>query len=193
MHPPKGRVNLYVGHFSGEEDVRSVVEVRDLTRGRKPLVVVDPRGIGQSQPQTGSPGQVPFEEVKSADFFYASTGQMLSESYLGRRVFDVMRTIDFLLAEGASQVDLIGRGLGSITAAFTALLHPSAPRVDLYHYLPSYQLIVDAPHYAWPLSAFPFGVLKHFDLPDVYRVLGRRLKRHKPWDARMRPLRKRDQ
>jgi dienelactone hydrolase/pimeloyl-ACP methyl ester carboxylesterase len=190
MHPPKMRVNLYVGHMSSEEDVRSVVEVRDLTRGKKPLFVVDPRGIGQSRPETGSPGQVPFEEVKSADFFYASTGQMLGESYLGRRVFDVMRTIDFLLAEGATQVDLIGRGFGSITAAFAALLHPSAPRVNLYHYLPSYQLIIDTPHYAWPLSALPFGVLKHFDLPDVYRVLGRRLTLNKPWDARMKPLRK---
>ena len=62
-----------------------------------------------------------FFEPYGPDFLYASLGEMLNQSYLGRRVFDVMRTIDFLLAYGASEVSLVGRGLGATTAAFAAL------------------------------------------------------------------------
>ena len=191
MHPPKGKVTLYVGHVSGEDDVRQVSEVRRLTRGARPLVVVDPRGIGQSMAKTC--GSTDFFEPYGSDFLYASTGEMLGESYLGRRVFDVLRAIDFLLGEGATEVSLMGRGLGSVTAAFAGMLHPSEPRVRLMHYLPSYELIANSPQFSWPLSAILRGCLLHFDLPDVYRALGRRLVKTDPWDEKMRPIKKKAQ
>ncbi|MBN1676035.1 MAG: acetylxylan esterase [Kiritimatiellae bacterium] len=186
MHAPTGKVTLYVGHTSGEEDVGTIRAVRALNTPARSLVVVDPRGIGQSRPQAGCARQASFDQVMSADYFHAAAGDMLGESVLGRRVFDVMRAIDFLCAGGATDITLMGRGLGSITVAFAALLHPCRPRARLLHYLPSYQSIVDSPLYAWPLSAFPRGVLKHFDLPDVYRALGRRFTRTQPWNAHMK-------
>ena len=184
MHPPTGSVILYVGHTSGREDVRRVPEVRRLAGGRQSLTVVDPRGIGETMAATC--GCTDFFQPYGSDYLYAATGEMLGESYLGRRVHDVMRTIDFLLAGGATRVQLMGRGVGSITAAFAALLHPSKPRVRLLHYLPSYDMIARSPHYAWPLSSLLRGCLVHFDLPDVYRALGKRLTKQEAWDAMMR-------
>jgi dienelactone hydrolase len=182
MLPPSGAVTLYVGHVSADADVRDLPAVRQLAC--KPgFVTVDPRGIGQSQPRTCA--SMDFFEPYGADFLYASLGEMLGQSYLGRRVFDVMRTIDFLLAYGASEVSLVGRGLGATTAAFAALLHPSRPRIRLINYLPSYAILTRSPQFAWPLSSLLRGSLACFDLPDVYRALGRRLRLDDPWDAAM--------
>jgi pimeloyl-ACP methyl ester carboxylesterase len=186
MLPPTGAVTLYVGHISADDDVRRNPAVQRLARSPG-FVTVDPRGIGQSQARTC--GSRNFFESYGSDFLYASTGDMLNESYLGRRVFDVMRTIDFLLAYGGTEVRLVGRGLGAVSAAFAALLHPTHPQVHLINYLPSYALLTQKPQFSWPFSVLLRGCLEHFDLPDVYRVLGKRLQLSDPWNAAMKPAR----
>lgn len=185
-HLPKGKVTLFVGNASGQEDARKIQEVRALTKAPNSLVVADPRGIGQSMAQTA--GSTDLFDNYGSDFMYATNSDMLGESYLGRRVFDILQVFDVLLDDGATRVDLLGRGMGSIIVAFAALLHPTQPRVKIFNYLPSYDLIAQTPVHKWPLSSMPRGVLKYFDLPDVYRALGRRLTKAKPWDAKMRPL-----
>ena len=182
--PPQGHVCLYVGHRGGQEDAARVPQVRALTRKKIPLVVADPRGLGQSMPRTCGAGD--FLSAYGSDYLYACAGEMLGESYLGRRVFDIMRTVDFLRASGATRVDLVGRGIGATIVAFAALLHRSRPRVRLIHYLPSFETLTRDPAPAWPLSAMLRGVLKHFDLPDVYRALGPRLTKGMAWGPRMR-------
>lgn len=184
--PPKGHLEVYLGHVSGQTDVQKVPEVRERAKAGRPFLVVDPRGLGQSLPDTCNATD-PFGPYAS-DFLHASTGEMLGESYLGRRVHDVLAVLDWLRANGAGRTDLSGRGFGAVIAAFAGLLHPSRPRVRLLHYLPSYSLLAGAPLMTWPLSCLPRGVLRHFDLPDVYRALGRRLTLQAPWNAAMRPL-----
>jgi pimeloyl-ACP methyl ester carboxylesterase len=144
---------------------------------------VDPRGIGDSRPSTC--GDDAFLCPYGSDYLYAATGEMLGESLLGRRVHDVLCSIDFLLENGAEEVRLAGRGLGSITAAFAALIHPERPRVRLLDYLPSYESLIRDDLARWPLSTLLRGVLRHFDLPDVYRALQGRLTRERPWDPVM--------
>lgn len=185
FRPPTGRVTLYVGHTASAEEASRVKKIKALTR-KKGFVSVDPRGIGRTM--AVSCGDDDFFSPYGSDYLYACTGELLGESYFGRRVFDVMRAIDFLLANGAITVDLVGRGLGSLTVAFAALLHPSKPRARIQGYLPSYQLLTETPIHKWPLSVIPRGVLRHFDLPDVYRALGKRLKKEKPWGAMMRVI-----
>ncbi len=181
MHPAPGRALLYVGHEAGLRDVREISAVQRLAKGEKAFFVVDPRGIGESMASTC--GVAPFLSPYGSDYLYAATGEMLGESLLGRRVFDVLGAIDFLLENGAEEVRLAGRGLGSITAAFAALLHPDNPHVRLLDYLPSYEALVKHDLARWPLSSMLRGVLRHFDLPDVYAALGNRLTRSTPWDA----------
>ena len=187
QHLPRGKLTVYVGHVSGETDLLETPPVRALLRGPRPVVAIDPRGTGQSEPLTC--GERDFFAPYKADYLYATLHEMFGENYLGARVHDVLRALDLLYAEGATEIELAGRGLGSVTAAFAALLHPRQPRVRLYDYLPSFQMLVDAQYFTWPLSAMPRGVLRHFDLPDVYRALGRRLRKSAPWDACMRPPR----
>lgn len=180
MHPAPGPAVLYVGHESGLQDVVRQPAIGKMAKREKAFFVVDPRGIGESRPSTC--GDAPFLTPYGSDYLYAATGEMLGESLLGRRVHDVLGSIDFLLESGADEVRLVGRGLGSVTAAFAALLHPEKPRVKLIDYLPSYESLVNHDLARWPLSALLRGVLRHFDLPDVYRTLGGRLTRERPWD-----------
>jgi len=184
---PTGKVTLYVGHTSSQDDVGSVPAIKALTLGRSVLVAVDPRGMGQSMPNTC--GVKDFHHPYGSDYLYATAGEMLGESYLGRRVFDVMRMMDLLLAEGATEVRLLGRGLGSVIVTFAGLLHDTQPRVKLMHYLPSFELVATTPLSSWPLSSLLRGCLCHFDLPDIYRALGKRLSKTMPWNAHMRPVR----
>jgi dienelactone hydrolase/pimeloyl-ACP methyl ester carboxylesterase len=185
MHPPRGEVRVYVGHGSGERDLRTVPAVLALTRSRIPLVVVEPRGFGPTR--TLACGSRRFLEPYGADFLLASIGEMLGESYLGKRVHDLMCALDFLAARGAERVQLVGRGLGSVIAALAGLLHPCRPEVRLLDYLPSFTALCRDPLANWPLSSLPHGVLRSFDLPDVYRELGRQLELRKPASSRLDP------
>ena len=177
---PKGPVSLYVGHLSSEEDCAALPWLqRRLTEGQR-ILAADLRGTGQSFPTTC--GSSDLLEPYGADYLYASFGSMMGESYLGRRVYDLLRTID-CLEDGGASVHLIGRGVGSAPAALAALLHASQPTCELVHYLPSYQLLIDNPLHNWPFSCFIENCLELFDLPDVYSALGDRLKKCDPWGA----------
>jgi hypothetical protein len=70
---------------------------------------------------------------------------------------------------------------------FVGFLHPSKPAVRIFDYLPSYEMIATGRYSLWPLSALLRGVLRHFDLPDLYRLLGSRLSRRQPWGLTMKP------
>jgi hypothetical protein len=183
MVPPTGKIKAYVGHVSSQGDLRDVPEVAKLAEKKIPLAAIDPRGIGLSTSLTCGDSQ--FFYPYGSDYMYAVTGDMLGESYLGRRVFDVLRSLDFLYANGADDITLIGRGLNSVTAVFAGFLHDRAPNIILMDYLPSYQSIVDSPIHKWPASSFPRGILKFFDLPDVYDALGKRLTLKSPWNPKM--------
>jgi hypothetical protein len=108
---------------------------------------------------------------------------MLGESYLGRRVFDLLRTIDLLRAEGVRRLDLYGRGLGSIIALLGACLHDGLNTVTLKHCPESFESITQVPDTVWAASVLPRKALTRFDLPDCHRFLGKRLKLLEPWGA----------
>ena len=175
---PKGRVSICVGHLSSEDDCASQPWLqRRLSNGER-ILAADLRGTGQSFP--ASCGSRELLEPYGADYLYASFGSMMGESYLGRRVFDLLRVIE-LLEDGGADVHLIGRGIGSVPVTMAALLHPSQPTCELVHYLPSYEILINNPLHNWPLSCFIENCLATFDLPDVYLALGDRMKKCDPW------------
>jgi dienelactone hydrolase len=185
VHTPRPALTLHVCHEPWEQELAATPELLAKVRSSKAVAIVDPRGMGRSFSATCGSSS-PFEPYGS-DFLYASTADMLGESLLGRRVFDLMRVMDSLLANGATRLDLMGRGIGSLVVAFAALLHASRPRALLLDYLPSFASLTRGSAVRWPFSSLPRGVLAHFDLPDVYAALAGRLSKRRPWDAAMTP------
>ncbi len=184
-HPsPQREITVYLPHISTWEDVGDKkAPAGDREYG---LFAIEARGIGHMTAQTC--GSQNFFEPYGADYFYASHGQMLGVSYVGRRVHDVLAALDLLEAHGARRVHLVGRGLGAILAVFAATLHPLVKRVTLRNTLLSFHELTQTDFYDWPVSILPRETLLHFDLPDLYRSLRRKhLSIEQPWDERMKP------
>ena len=72
---------------------------------------------------------------------------------------------------GHKQIHIVANGYGTVPAALAALSYDEVAQVTLKRPPTSYLDIASSDVYGWPLSALPLDVLKHFDLPDVYREL----------------------
>ena len=178
--PKRKNALLYVPHISSQQDVIDGHAPSD----EETLLALDVRGIGQTTALTC--GNADFFAPYGTDYFYASQAAMLGEPYLGRRVHDVLATLDLLKSEGYRSVHLMGRGLGAIFATMAACLHPLAKRVTLKNCLRSYYELTQVPVHSWPFSVLPHGLLKLCDLPDCYRALKKkRLRIVDPWTSQM--------
>ena len=186
FHFPEGkRARLYVPHLSSTDEVVASKDVEPAD-----LFAVDVRGIGELRVRTHR--DLPeFFQPYGSDYLYASHGLMLGESYCGRRVHDVLSTLDLLQAHGYQRVHLIGRGLGSVLATFAAFLHPVVDRVTLYNGLLSFHELTQVGAQSWPFSSMVTGILTKLDLPDLLSVLKatKKLKLVDPWTSQMRPWR----
>ncbi|MFW6107961.1 MAG: alpha/beta hydrolase family protein [bacterium] len=185
--PTGERATVYVPHMSALQEF-----AKRKTPAADPLFAVDVRGIGMMTALSCDLGD--FFAPYDSDYMYATYGQMLGEPYSGRRVHDLLCALDLLESQGYADVHLVGRGLGAVWATFAAVLHDAVTQVTLHNALLSYHELTQTPTYKWPLSAFVFGVLAEFDLPDCLRELAaeKDLTLVKPWDADMRTWRKGD-
>ena len=177
--PERKEALLYVPHVSSQQDVAD---------GEAPdedgLFALDVRGLGQTFALSCNAGD--FFAPYGTDHFYASYGEMIGESYCGRRVHDLLAALDLLKAEGYRSVHLYGRGLGALLATFAACLHPLVKQVTLKNALLSYHELTQVPVQSWPLSSMIVEVLNSFDLPDCFRLLTKKsLKIVAPWDSQM--------
>jgi hypothetical protein len=185
FHMPEGeKARLHLPHTSAREEAAedaALVNTDDEVR----IFTLDVRGSGEFQPQTCDLNQPLFYHY-GFDYFYASSSMMLGESYLGDKVNDVIRAVKLLKASGFKEVELSGRGLGAVIAAFAGLACAEVDKVSLNNYLPSYDMLMHVPATKWPLSHFVPGILKHTDLPEIYRALSvKNLSLSAPWDAKM--------
>jgi len=182
--PPKGqrRAVLYVSHHSSDAELRDDAFVRELAKAEADAAFFscDVRGIGESQPDTCGPNS--FQTAYGSDYFYAIHSVMLDRPYLGQRTQDVLSVVDWLRAQGHTEVHLAGQGWGALPATFAGLLSPAVVQVTLKHALTSYSAVAESEIYHWPLALLPYGVLADFDLPDCYRALeAKKLRQVEPW------------
>lgn len=119
-----------------------------------------------------------------SNYFHAACGLMFDSPVAGQRTHDLLRLVDWLGAQGHTEVHVVARGWGTIPATFASVLHPAIRQVTLKHALTSYADVLTTEAYQWPLSAFVPGVLGRFDLPDCYRALeAKRLRQIAPAGA----------
>ncbi len=185
--PEVERTALYVPHRSALQEIL-LGQTADLED--EPIrFAIDVRGIGDLTARTQKDQGDDFFHDYRSDYMYANHGLMLREPYVGRRVHDLLRTLDLFQSHGCRNLHLVGRGMGAITATFAAVLHPVVTQVTLHNALLSYHELTQDPRYTWPLSAMIFDVLHHFDLPDCLQALHRekQLTVVEPWNSRMQP------
>jgi len=174
---------LYVPHVGSQDELAAEPLVKSLCK-KAPLYLVDPRGLGESRPDEAGDFFHPY----GMDYMFHGHGLLLGESYLGRRVHDVLSVVALLRDEGATKVRLYGRGQGAVIALFAALLDGKLTSITLKNAPLSYGAMTRQALVAWPVACFPPGVLHHFDLPDCYRALGAKVELIQPWGPDMKPL-----
>ncbi|NKB71255.1 MAG: prolyl oligopeptidase family serine peptidase [Candidatus Latescibacteria bacterium] len=177
-------VHLYLPHLSAEDDLQDDSLAQRLAT-TYPLYALDVRGLGESIP-TSKPAA--FLHPYGKDYMFHGHGLLLGQSYLGRRVHDLLSCIDLLLAEGARKIHLYGRGQGALIALFAALLHDKIASTMLKNAPLSYHEWTQVPLVNWPAACFIPGVLANFDLPDCLRALGSRVHLLEPWGPDMQPV-----
>ena len=177
-------IHLYLPHTSSEIDMSEDRLALSLKR-KGTVYSLDTRGLGESLPDEGGKD---FFEAYGMDYMSNGYGIMLGESFLGRRVHDLLTTIDLLEDAGARRIHLYGRGQGSLIALFVSVVDSRITSVVLKNAPLSYRSWANAPLVSWPNANVLRDVLKVFDLPDCYRALGKRLKVIQPWGPEMTPL-----
>lgn len=183
---PEGKsATLHVPHVSSLEELLS--GQLEYSADEPVLFALDARGMGEMTARTHKDQGDDFFHPYRSDYFYAGEGLKLGEPYCGRRVHDVLATLDLFQANGCQGIHLTGRGMGAITAAMAAVLHPLVTQVTLHNALLSYQELAEDPRYSWPLSAMVYGILNGLDLPDCLRELAvaKKLAVIDPWNSRM--------
>ncbi len=185
--PALSNPTLYVPDQSSLSDMTSGIVADDSSS----IFAVDLRGFGESTPLGGLEPDT--YGPAGTDYMISGFGVMLDQSYLGRRVHDLLCVLDVIQTAGNKDIHLIGRGNGAIIATFAALLHSNVRRVTLINTLLSYDQLAQKPLYSWALSSLPRSVLRYFDLPDCYRALAaKQLKLLRPWDENREPLKPAD-
>lgn len=167
----RGRVLVWVGEHSSDLELRKDPFLHELIANEEegvPILACDVRGVGESLPGTAGGNPHGFY---GADYFYAAYANMLNRPYLGGKTFDVLRVLDFLGKYGWNEVHLASKGWGTVPAGLAALLDHRVTAISLQDKLESWHSVATEEFYEWPLSHMLFGVLKNWDLPDVWKAI----------------------
>ncbi|HOJ39554.1 MAG TPA: hypothetical protein PK644_03695, partial [bacterium] len=177
------KIYLHLPHTGSAEEMNGVIWHRFL-KSLRPLYLLDVRGLGESMPDS----DLDFFHPYGVDYMCHGFGLMLGESYLGRRVFDVLRTLDLLGHLGAKEIHLSGRGQGALLALFAATVYPGLKKVTLINGPLDCLSWCQAPVVRWPSANFVRNLLVYLDLPDCFRFLKEKLTIIEPWDVSLKPL-----
>ncbi len=162
---------LYIPDLSSMLDIEKGM-MATLARETGPCYAVDVRGTGESIPSEAGD----FLQSYGMDYMFHGLGVMMGESYLGRRVFDLLQVCRLLRQEGARSITLVGRRQGALIALFAAILDPRIERTELCEALPSFETLARSMKADWPASHCLRSILRYFDLPDLYKAYGERIK-----------------
>lgn len=181
---PESAASVWVPHTGCTEDFTSDPLAQQLLAAGA-LYGVDVRGLGESAPDDEGRD---FFHAYGMDYMMHGYGLLFGESYLGKRLHDLLSVLDLLTSQGTRQLHLYGRGQGAILALYAGVLHDRVRRVTLKNAPLSYVDWTRVPLVAWPTANVVRGALTAFDLPDVMRALGRRVRLIEPWGPDMQPL-----
>jgi pimeloyl-ACP methyl ester carboxylesterase len=134
--------------------------------------LTDLRGLGEN---TFDPAETRSVQLYGMDYMMHSFAIMFGDSLLGGRVQDLLRTMDLLAANGARRLHVSGKGQGTIIAAMAAIFRDDVASLTLMDAPASFHEWAASPVHDWPASATPRGVLKAFDLPELYHILSQRV------------------
>jgi len=128
---------------------------------------IDVRGMGESMPEEKKNFFRPYGYDFMIDRFY----YMFGESYLGKRIFDVLSTIQLIKSKGCKTINLYGNRQGAIIGLFVALFSEEIKNIYLEKLPESFSKLAQVPSTKLPSSNFQKGLLKITDIPEIIKEI----------------------
>jgi hypothetical protein len=140
-----------------------------------PFATIDARGTGVSGnpgPDNNSAFLAPLFHNHQANLARIALTQ--GRTLTGMRAVDLLQAAQVLQQASGAPPDLIAEGAMGLTALIAAFLKPDAFRkVILYRTPVSYAELAIATERVYGFAHYVFGVLEHFDAPDLSRTLAK--------------------
>jgi cephalosporin-C deacetylase-like acetyl esterase len=135
-------------------------------------------------PRPSPPGTNDMKAPLLGPFYLLSLrADLVGRTLVGLRADDVIRAVDFLAARAdvdPAHISAEAGGHMGLVLLHAGVLDRRLRHIEVDHVLTSYRSLVDAPvPTGAPEDVIP-GVLLHYDIPDLVRALGVRLKESNP-------------
>jgi hypothetical protein len=160
---------LYISNGYADEAVGEPNPFDDVLRQGHAVCAIAVRGTGLLTPRPPRGGPVFYQQMDLGERF-AWANLVLGNSVIGQRVWDIVRTLDYLSSRpdiDASQIRMIGQEEAGLAALMAAVLDQRVRSILLTRMLVSYMSVVQSADYSLPLDWFVPGILRHFDVPDL--------------------------
>lgn len=165
--PEGGKTTLLVAGRDAEDELLSASLPDDGSR----LFTLDVRGFGKSFPLTGD-RDGDFFTPYGTEYFYDAAGLMADSPLFSGRARDVLAALALLRAANCREIRVVGRGAALLVTAFACCAAPELWDSLILEKAPaSMRDLVRKAVYPEPQSYAPRGMLRHFDLADLYAEL----------------------
>ncbi|MFN4227452.1 MAG: alpha/beta hydrolase family protein [Candidatus Ratteibacteria bacterium] len=158
-------INLYIPDISSEEEIK-----RNLSQTTNNFFI-DVRGLGESMPENKRTFFNPYRYDYMFDGFHILFG----ESYLGKRVYDVLSVIKLLNHYGCKRINLYGNRQGAIISVFVCLFSDLVKSCSLKKLPLSFYSLIKKPYVKLPSANFVKGILKITDIDEILEIIGRKI------------------
>jgi hypothetical protein len=147
----------------------------EVTRSSVALCAIDTRASGQATPRLPSSG--PLFYSRAVEMAYSLVSLAAGVPLIGQRVWDLLRCLDYLGTRqdvDASRIGVFGSGASGLEVLFSAALDDRVRAVLLERTLTDFGSLVASEDYNLKVASFPFGLLQHFDLPEICATIAPR-------------------
>jgi cephalosporin-C deacetylase-like acetyl esterase len=171
--PPDGASRrpcvLYISNGYADEVVGEPSPFDGMLRQGHAVCAIAVRGTGLSMPRPPKGGPVFYQQMDLGERF-AWANLVLGTSVMGQRVWDILRTLDYLATRpdvDASQIRMVGQEEAGLAALMATVLDDRVQSILLTRMLVSYMSVVQSTDYSLALDWFVPGILRHLDIADL--------------------------
>ncbi len=171
---PNGQATLYLHGTSMKTDAQPGGPIEKIVKQGQIVFAAELRGIGETENDQKNWGRGRFgEDVQQILLAY-----LMGQSYVGLRVQDTMAWTSVLsnfrmINDQPNEIHLVAVGEAAIPALHAAALHDEEfDSVRLQKMIRSWSEVVRSPESLNQMANVVHGVLKHYDLSDLIRMIG---------------------
>ena len=146
----------------------SAKELAELPADDFNTFFLDMRGIGESQSGAGPTGRE-YDHIFGPEYFLDNSARLMGGSLAGGRIRDILAALALLRNAGCREITLEGRGHAGLMIAYAAAMGPlpGVARIRIGGVPESFM----QDNRNLRSTVFVFGMLKLFDLPQLYRTV----------------------